>query len=224
MHTECCIYIVDISFCSFTTEAGDANIVCLNERSNDTTSAESMTLEDLKGMVNAVDQVFGTLPTHETYITLDYGERILSSYDPIQVYYRLFDMVDTNQLSKPSDIWMTQSPCFVCARRLIYEYGKPDSIKPTLRIASIYTGNSLLDTVDSLKCMAKMVHLNFTILQWEWTEMRDNIDHGDCTDSIDLALQHSSFNAKQVALQMLIEFISELSLNPAVSSWCEVFA
>ena len=210
--------------CSIPPEAGDANIVCLNERPNATASVDSMTLEDLKKMINTVEQVFGTLPTHETYITLDYGETMFTSYDPIQAYYRLFDMVETNHIPKPSEIWMTQSPCFVCARRLIYEYGKADSIKPTLRIANIYTGDNLLDTVESLKCMAKMVHLNFTILPWEWMEVKNNLDHEDCIESIDLALQHLTFSAKQIALQKLIEFINELSLNPKVSSWCEVFA
>ena len=182
-----------------------------------------MTLEDLKRMINAVEIVFGTLPTHETYISADYSERIFTSYDPIQAYYRLFDLVETNHLTKPSEIWMTKSPCFVCAKRLIYEYGKADSIKPTLQIASIYTGSNLLDTVDSLKCMAKMVHLNFTIVPWEWTEVRNSVDHTDCIDSIDFALQDSAFNAKQITLQKLIEFVYELSLNPEVSSWCEVF-
>lgn len=220
------MYIIsaEVTFiCSTPIEAGNSKIVCLNERPN-TTSTESMTLEDLKRMINTVDLVFGTLPTHETYLTVDYGNRIFSSYDPIQAYYRLFDTVETNHLPKPSNIWMTQSPCLACAKRLIYEYGKQDSIKPTLHIASIYSGNGLLDTVDSLKCMAKMVHLNFTVLPWEWTEVKNNVNHADCIDSIDFALQDSGFNDKQITLQKLIEFIHELSLNPEVSSWCEVFS
>ena len=208
--------------CSLFAEAGDSKVFCLNERPN-TTTVESMTLEDLKRMINTVNVVFGTLPTHETFININYGERTYSSYDPIQAYYRLFDTVETNHLPKPSSIWMTQSPCLVCAKRLIYEYGKPDSIKPTLRIASIYMGNSLIDTVDSLKCMAKMVHLNFTILPWEWMKVRDNINHMDCIDSIDSALQDSGFNDKRTILQKLIEFIHELSNSLEVSTWCEIF-
>lgn len=173
-------------------------------------------------MINTVTEVFGTLPTHETYITTNYGERIFSSYDPIQAYYRLFDSVETNHLPKPSDIWMTQSPCFVCANRLIYEYGKRDSVKPTLHVASIHRGNSLLDTIDSLRCMAKMVHLNFTIVPWDWMAIQNNVDDVDCIDSITYALQDHSFSSKLTEVQKIIEFIHELSLNPEVNSWCEV--
>lgn len=181
-----------------------------------------MTLEDLKRMINTVSTVFGTLPTHEAYITTDYGQRIFSSYDPIQTYYRLFDVVETNHLPKPSDIWMTQSPCFVCANRLIYEYGKQDSIKPTLHVASIHTGDNLLDTIDSLRCMAKMVHLNFTIVPWDWMEVQNNIDHIDCVDSINYALQDNAFSSKRTDLQKIMDFVHELSVNPEVRSWCEV--
>ena len=181
---------------------------------------ESMTLEDLKKMINTVDQVFGSLETHETYLTTDYGVSVFHSQDAIQAYYRLFDMLESSHSPTPSNIWMSRSPCLLCAKRLIYEYGKPESVKPTLQIASIYTGNNLLDTVDSLKCMAKMVHLNFTVLSWDWTDIRNNTDHTDCIDSIDSALQHTGFNNKREMLQSLINFIHELGLNPEVNSWC----
>ena len=188
---------------------------------NNSMYTESMTLEDLKRMINTVDQVFGSLATHETYLTTDiYGESIFHSQDAIQAYYRLFDMLESSHLPTPSNIWMSRSPCLLCAKRLIYEYGKPDSVKPTLQIASIYTGDSLLDTVDSLKCIAKMVHLNFTILPWDWTNVRNNTDHTDCVDSIDSALRHTGFNNKREMLQSLINFIHKLSFNPEVNSWC----
>ena len=180
-----------------------------------------MTLGDLKRMINTVKVVFGSLPTHETFINIDYGESIFSSYDPIQAYYRLFDTIETNHLPKPNRIWMTQSPCLLCAKRLIYEYGKPDSTKPMLRIASIHMGNNLIDTVDS--CMAKMVYLNFTVLPWEWMELKNNINHMDCIDSINTALQDPIFNEKQTILQKLVEFIHELSFSLEVSTWCEIF-
>ena len=183
-------------------------------------NSESMTLENLKQMLNTVDLVFGSLVTHETYLTTDYGASIFHSQDAIQAYYRLFDILESSHQPTPTNIWMSRSPCLLCAKRLIYEYGKPDSVKPTLRIASIYTGNSLLDTVDSLKCMAKMVHLNFTVLPWDWTDIRNDIDHADCINSIDSALQHIGFNDKRETLQLLINFIHELSLNPDVNSWC----
>ena len=182
-----------------------------------------MTLGDLKRMINTINVVFGSLPTHETFINIDYGESIFRSHDPIQAYYRLFDTIEINHLPKPSSIWMTQSPCLLCAKRLIYEYTKPDSIKPTLRIAKIYMGNNLIDTVDSLKCMAKMVHLNFTVLPWEWMEVRNNMNHEDCVDSIDTALQDPIFIEKQRILQKLVEFIHELSFSLEVSTWCEIF-
>ena len=200
-------------------EAGDSNVYCINNR----TSTESLTLEDLKKMINTVDLIFSSLPTHETYLTINYGESIFHNHDAIQAYYRLFDRVESTHQPKPSHIWMTQSPCLVCAKRLISEYGKQDSIKPTLHIASIYSGNDLLDTVDSMKCMAKMVHLNFTVLPWDWTDFRDNIDHSDCIDSIDSALQDPGFGDKRRQLQSLTDFIHELSSNPEVSSWCSLW-
>ena len=47
-------------------------------------NTESMTLEDLKRMINTVDQVFGSLATHETYLTTDYSESIFHDQDAIQ--------------------------------------------------------------------------------------------------------------------------------------------
>ena len=187
---------------------------------NDSTPSESMTLEDLKRTINTVDQVFGSLETHETYLTTDYGTSIFHSQDAIQAYYRLFNKLESSHLPTPSNIWMSRSPCLLCAKRLIYEYGKPDAVKPTLQIASIYTGDSLLDTVESLKCMAKMVHLNFTIQPWDWTDIQNNTDNSDCVDSIDSALLHTGFNDKREIVQSLLNFVHELSFNPEVNSWC----
>ena len=180
-----------------------------------------MTLEDLKRMINTVHVIFGTLPTQETFIHIDYGDRVFSSHNPIHACNKLFDAVEINNIAKPRSLWMSQSPCLLCAKTLIVEYSKPDSIKPTLQIASIYMGNSLVDTVDSLKCMAKMIYLNFTILPWEWMEIRNSLNRTDCIDTIHTALQDPDFKAKQTVLQTLIEFIHDLSFSLEVSTWCE---
>ena len=86
----------------------------------------------------------------------------------------------------------------------MYKYGKPNTAKPTLQIASTYTGNSLLDTVELLKCMAKMVHLNFTIQLWDWRDIQNNTDR---INSIDSALLHMGFSEKQEIIQLLINFV-----------------
>ena len=192
---------------------GPKQTFCIDSRTN----ASSLTLDNLTRMINTVDLVFGSLPTHDTYLATNFGERIFSARDHTQAYFKLFETIKN---PKPDRIWMTQSPCLVCAKRLISEYSNPDSIRPTLHIASIYTGNSLLDTVESMKCLAKMVYLNFTILPWDWMEFRGNIDHADCIDSIDVALKHSGFNEKRMTLSILLDFIHELAMNPQVSTWC----
>ena len=85
-------------------------------------------------------------------------------------------------------------------------------------------GDSLLDKVDAMKCMAKMVHLNITITTWDWTEVKNNIQEARCIESIDEALQDSAFTEIQTTIGKFIEFINELSLHPQVGSWCDVFA
>ena len=129
-----------------------------------------------------------------------------------------------NGIPKPSTIWASHSPCLACSRSLILEYGKPETIKPTLRLATIDLGSSLLDTVNSLKCMAKLVHLNITILSWDWTEIRNNVHRAECVQSIDTVQQNLGFTYSQNEVWKLIEFINELSHNPQVSTWCELFS
>ena len=192
---------------------------CFN---NHSTSTESMTIENLKQMINTVEIIFGSLPSHETYITTDYGVSLFQNQDAAQAYHSMFNWLENNHLPTPENIWTTQSPCLHCANRIIDAYDKPDFVKPNLRIASIYTGDSLLDTVDSLRCMAKMVHLNFTIEPWDWTHTRNIVDNTNCSDSIDSALQNTTFSDKQEKLQSLIDFVYELSLNPLVNSWCSI--
>ena len=201
----------------------EAATFCTAERPN-TTNTESMKLSDLNEIINIVDPVINnTQPSHKKYLAVNYGERIFRSNDHYHAYRRLFDAVENDEIPKPNTIWMSHSPCLSCSRRLIFEYGKPVSIKPMLRIASIELGSSLVDTVDSLKCMAKMVHLNITILPWDWTEVRNNIHQAKCIQSIDLAQQDLGFMYRQNTTQKLVEFINELSLNPQVSTWCELF-
>lgn len=185
----------------------------------------TMTLGDLNKIINIVDPVInGTQPSHKKYLSLDYGKRIFHSYDPYQAYHRLFDAVETNEIVKPTNIWMSHSPCLFCSRKLIHEYGKAESVKPSLRIASLDLGNGPQDMVNSLKCMAKMVHLNITITPWDWREFRSNMNEDDCAESIDLALRDSGFNERQTTIQKVIKFINELSLHPQVTSWCRVFS
>lgn len=201
----------------------EATIFCTAERPN-TTNTDSMTLSDLNEIINIVDPVINdTQPSHKKYLAVNYGERIFYSNDHYHAYRRLFDATANDQIQKPNTIWMSHSPCLSCSKRLILEYGKPESIKPTLRIASIDLGSSLLDTVESLKCMAKMVHLNITITPWDWTEIRNNVHQAKCIQSVNLAQQDLGFIFNQNTLQKLVEFINELSLNPQVSTWCKLF-
>lgn len=205
------------------TTLAEASIFCTAERPN-TTNVESMTLSNLNEIINIVDPVINnTQPSHKKYLAVNYGEGIFHSNDHYHAYRRLFDAVENNEIPKPNTIWMSHSPCLSCSRRLIFEYGKPESIKPTLQIASIDFGSSLIDTVDSLKCMAKMVHLNITIMPWDWTAIRNNIHHVKCTQSVDLAQQDLGFIYRKNTIQKLMEFINELSLNPQVNTWCELF-
>ena len=205
------------------TTLAEGSIFCRAERPN-TTNIESMTLSDLNEIINIVDPVINnTQPSHKKYLTVNYGERIFHSNDHYHAYRRLFDVIANNEIPKPNTIWMSHSPCLSCSRRLIFEYGKAKSIKPTLQMASIDFGSSLVDTVDSLKCMAKMVHLNITIVPWDWTKIRNNIHQAQCIQSVDSAQQDLGFMYSQNTIQKLVEFINELSLNPQVSTWCELF-
>ena len=181
-----------------------------------------MTLSDLNRIITYI--INNTQPHDTKYLITNYGETIYYRNDHNNIYHRFIDDVTRNRIPRPSIIWVSHSPCLACSRSLMLEYGKPETIKPTLRLATIDLGSSLLDTVNSLKCMAKLVHLNITILPWDWTEIRNNVHRAECIQSIDTAQRDLGFTYSQNEVRKIIEFINELSHNPQVSTWCELFS
>ena len=193
--------------------------------SSHNTHTKSMTLSDLNRIINIVHPVINNTHHHDNkYLITNYGETIYYRNDHNNIYHRFIDDVTLNRIPRPSTIWTSHSPCLACSRSLMLEYGKPETIKPTLRLATIDLGSSLLDTVNSLKCMAKLVHLNITILPWDWTEIRNNVHRAECIQSIDTAQRDLGFTYSQNEVRKIIEFINELSHNPQVSTWCELFS
>lgn len=192
---------------------------------NGTSSTPTITYEDLKEVINTVEIVFGQQTTLKSYIAVDYGSTIYSEFEPLISLFLLFSQFDNpaNQNSLPDTLWMSRSPCPGCAKRIMADYNK-HSIKPTIHVASFFTGNNLEQTVESLKCLAKLKFLNYTVLPWDWNEFRDNLHNEDCKNAIGIAQENEDFLKKQSELLKILQFAEDLTQMPedVLETWCSL--
>ena len=83
--------------------------------------------------------------------------------------YHAEDLMLTALTSPPKEFWITNSPCPVCARKLMLAFAGSSS-KAEINIRKFYkpppgNGAAISGAVD---CLAKMMHQGFKFYDWDW--------------------------------------------------------
>ena len=161
-------------------------------------------------------QVFATL------ITPNHGRNMYftETDPPINIYRNLINDIEHSQVGETGNIWANYSPCPQCAMALLNHYNKPGNDKPTIHVARIYTAsNKFSDAVRSLQCLAKLEHVGFSIVPWDFEAFKQFVSES-CVQEIDEHNNQNFFNEYQELVRQLV-FINQLSQSSHANSWCQ---
>ena len=190
--------------------------ICVNEGTD--TSLKKSQLEMILNTVypQSGSQVFATLmtPNHgrDMYIT---------EIDALNIYYSMLNDIEQSHIEDTQNIWTNYSPCPHCVLALLDHYNKPGNDKPTVHVARIYTqSNKFNDAIRSLQCLAKLEHVGFSILPWDFSAFKQYISES-CAKEIGERDEINNFSEEYMKLVTQIEFIHQLSQSPHANSWCE---
>lgn len=113
-------------------------------------------------------------------------------------------------LSTPEEFWITNSPCPVCARKLMAAYaGSP---KPEINIRRFYKpppGNARAIS-NAIDCLAKMLHQGFKLYEWEWPAFYEEYLKGGNKECIDILIKFSKNNAKYDILRAQYKVLQDV--------------
>ena len=163
-------------------------------------------------------QVFATL------MTPNHGRNMyITETRPLNGYYSMLNDIEQSHIEDTGNIWTNYSPCPTCVLALLNYYNKPGNDKPTIHVARIYTeSNKFSDAVSSLQCLAKLEHVGFSILPWDFNAFKQYISES-CANEID---EHDEtyFFEEYMKLGTQLEFIHQLSQNKHANSWCDFWS
>ena len=168
--------------------------------------------------------MFGqTFGTQSTYLTTDFGKKVYKQKNSVtHAEDRLFDSETIKAIAK-NGIWLNNSPCPRCARKIMnqyHDYPNPED-KPTIYIQSVYVGNGGLDsTLNSLMCLAKMLNEGFDIQPWDWNAFKDELGNQKCIDAIDTALVNQAFLDKRNKTEKAINYLKDVQ-DCVQDDWCQ---
>lgn len=183
------------------------------------TDVPKLDVNTLKKLLATIDGDGVNLPlTTDTIIVSGDGETVAQSASSFNAIFEFFDNFFTT--TYPSEIWMNLSPCPQCVHSIMEKYDK--ETKVTINIADIDPYN-LSDTIESFKCLAVMMHNNFTIRHWDWGVFRDSLAlTTNCQSVINSTINGSRFEENREELGSVFEFIQEIREVPesTITGWC----
>ena len=179
----------------------------------------SLMKSQLEMILNTVYSPSG-LQVFTTLVTPNHGGNMyISETRPLSTYEDLVNAIEQGHIDDTGNIWTNYSPCPVCARTLLNHYSKASN-KPTIHIAQIYTENdTYVDAVTSMQCLAKMEHVGFSIMPWNFNQFKRYINES-CANRID-ERNERMFKEEYMKLVAHVEFIHQVSQISHASSWCE---
>lgn len=154
---------------------------------------------------------------HTTLITPDQGKDVYTDeVNPLRAY-----QIMIGEVGQPSNIWANYSPCPDCVHALIKNYEKSTN-KPTVHIAKIYTKSTQFnDTVEALQCLAKLKHVGFSLVEWNFAELNKTvISDSTCKEEINERLRKKQFMTEYMKLASQLEFVRQISESSHANSWC----
>lgn len=161
-------------------------------------------------------QIFATL------MTPNHGRNMyITETDALHGYYSMLNDIEQSHIEDTGNIWTNYSPCPYCVLALLNHYNKPGNDKPTIHVARIYTKSSKFDdAVRSLQCLAKLEHMGFSILPWDFNAFKQLISES-CAKEIAERDEEGEFSEEYMKLTTQIEFVHQLSQSSHANSWCE---
>ena len=168
-------------------------------------------------ILDTVYPVTGNPTPFTNLVTSDHGTSIYSSeIAPLSAYQQMLE-----RIGETGNIWTNYSPCPSCVNALVTHFSSGD--KPTIHIARIYTeSTSLTHVVESLQCLARLIHMGFDIVAWNFDKFSGIPAFvNSCTSVIDSYEGDSNFTSMYMELVTQVSFIQELGKNPHASQWCE---
>ena len=160
------------------------------------------------------------LVTQDTYLTVNFGQKVYTQEGADNhAEDRLFSDKTVNpNLIIDNGIWLDNSPCPRCAKRIMNHYVDSDD-KPVIYIQNVYVQQGLSSTLDSLMCLAKMINQGFKILPWDWDLFGEFLDVNSCKKLIQTALHNSAFKEKRNVVTKALDFLRAVQ-NTDMTNWC----
>jgi hypothetical protein len=145
---------------------------------------------------------------HKIFPKAGYGTTILTD-DTLRMYTsggghaeEKFIEKNKHTLEKFTRLWINNTPCPVCANKLISAYANVQK-KPAIAAAHFYFGKK---KEAALRCLAKMVKEGFTLMDFPWRWYQQYyITEPACKKDIDEALKSDEFKKKMQKMSKTVE-------------------
>lgn len=187
-------------------------------------TTESLQKAQLEKFLDTIYPVSGS-SNYATLLTPDHGVNMyVHDSDPLVAYQTMLND-HRNNLAGIDNIWANYPPCPDCVRALISRYDRDElaNEKPKIYVGQIedFVGSNLTHIVQSLKCLAKLIHEGFEIVAWNYSEFKDTESFlATCTTVIDTYYEDANFTLAISNLVTHVTFVQELGANPHANSWC----
>ena len=151
----------------------------------------TLTQNQLRTIIDTVAKIFGK----------GYGTTILTADCMLSTYIsgkdghseEQFLAENSDDLDSFPDLWINNSPCPSCAKKLIDAY-KNVSPKATIHAAHFYSGGNSNKAIETaLQCLAKMVKSGVNLESFNWEAYQKIVSHKDCKEDIKTALKTPKF-------------------------------
>ncbi len=148
-----------------------------------------------------------------------YGSTILTSDNFLTTYksgtagHSEAQFIESNSASLGNfpNLWINNSPCTACAKKLIDAYAGVTP-KPTIHAAHFYRGKDSnkkpIDREIVLQCLAKMVASGIKLEAFDWKEYQKLVSNLECKNDIQEALGNSKFNEKMKEMENIVKTVN----------------
>ena len=165
----------------------------------------TLTRSYLQNMINTVHEVFRDVRASTTVLTTTkVGKQ--RTYISGKKGHSEDKFIKANpNLAGSHVLWINNSPCPECARKLI-EWKDMHINEPSIVIeaAHFYKGDKYpKETV--LSCLARMVSKGFTLRAFNWKRYRDLLTNEKCKADINRALRNDKFKEKMKKMEKTIQ-------------------
>lgn len=190
------------------------------------TGIPQLDINALEKLISTVDGTdFDRHLTNDTIILSGDGMGIFQSSNCFDAIFEFFNYFDERGLNYPSKIWMNKSPCQQSVHIFTAKY-QDGKVIPTIHVSELdpyFALHGLVETIESSKCLAVMMHKGIKFQWWDWQEFKIAVDlKTNCEQIIDDATNTILFMKKQEEVELLLAYVQDVQMIPEsiISDWC----